>query len=230
MDHVDASPLVSFPHPRTARHMPLAGVLLGTLLLFGCGPDSPSPDTGGQSPPSSSAPLNIAGSPPTQAAVGESYSFTPQVSGGQGARNFTAQNLPPWANFDQSSGRISGTPGNGNVATYGGLRITVSDATGSATLGPFEVEVVGAGSANVTLSWQAPTERADGTPLNNLAGFTIFYGRSSSDLDSTIDLNNPGLSRYVVENLTGGSWYFSMTAFDQQGLQSSRSPTVEARL
>lgn len=233
MDHVNATPLVPVVRLRPRRFALLAGI---ALLTVGCGLDSQSPGvgnpppTGGQPPPSSPAPLNISGSPPTEAAVGESYSFTPEVSGGQGARTFSAQNLPPWANFDSSTGRVSGTPGNSNVARYGGIRITVSDTTGSATLGPFEVEVVGAGLANVTLSWQAPTERADGTPLSDLAGFRIFYGRSRNDLDTTIDLNNPGLSRYVVENLTRGNWYFAMTAYDRAGLQSSRSPTVEARL
>lgn len=83
---------------------------------------------------------------------------------------------------------------------------------------------------SVTLSWQAPTERADGTPLTDLAGFRIYYGTAREDLDTVIDLTNPGLSRYVVENLTAGTWYFAMTAYDQAGLQSSPSPTVEARL
>lgn len=83
---------------------------------------------------------------------------------------------------------------------------------------------------SVTLSWQAPTERADGTPLTDLAGFRIYYGAAREDLDMVIDLTNPGLSRYVVENLTAGTWYFAMTAYDQAGLQSSPSPTVEARL
>lgn len=85
-------------------------------------------------------------------------------------------------------------------------------------------------SFSVTLSWQAPTERADGSPLTNLAGFRIFYGTARENLSNTVDLNNPGLSRYVVENLSAGTWYFSMTAYDQTGLQSSPSPTVEARL
>ncbi len=256
MDHVNATPPVAVSHAPTRRGTTLAGVIFVTMLLFGCGgSDSQTPGTGSgpgitsgipgsanphptgwQPPPSSEAPpsneaqLSISGSPPTEAVVDERYSFTPQVSGGQGARNFSAQNVPRWANFDPSSGSISGTPGNSNMATYGGMRITVSDATGSATLGPFEVEVVGPGRANVTLSWQAPTERADGTPLNNLAGFRIFYGRSRNNLDTTIELRNPGLSRYVVENLRRGNWWFSMAAYDQTGLQSSRSPAVQTRL
>lgn len=83
---------------------------------------------------------------------------------------------------------------------------------------------------SVTLSWQAPTERADGSPLTDLAGFRIYYGDEREDLDVVIDLDNPGLSRYVVENLTAGTWYFSMTAYDGGGLQSSPSPTVSATL
>ncbi len=85
-------------------------------------------------------------------------------------------------------------------------------------------------SFSVTLSWQAPTERADGSPLTDLAGFRIYYGSEREDLDVVVTLDNPGLSRYVVENLTAGTWYFSMTAYDAAGLQSSPSPTVSATL
>jgi pyruvate/2-oxoglutarate dehydrogenase complex dihydrolipoamide acyltransferase (E2) component len=88
----------------------------------------------------------------------------------------------------------------------------------------------GASAAPAAPAAEAPTERADGTPLIGLAGFRILYGTTSGNLDRTIQLDNPGLSRYVVENLVQGTWYFAMTAYDQAGLQSSPSPAVQANL
>ena len=69
----------------------------------------------------------------------------------------------------------------------------------------------------------APTEREDGTPLTDLAGFRIFYGQDPEDLDVVVELTNPGLSSYLIEYLGLGTWYFTMTAFDDEGRESARS-------
>jgi hypothetical protein len=217
-------PLMNAPLFRVSRL--LCVLLSAALLLPACGGESDKSSTPG-------APaLSISGTPPSQAMVGQQYSFTPQASGGSGGLQFSAQNLPGWMSLQTSTGRLSGTPGSGDIAAFGNIRITVTDGVSSRTLGPFEIVVMApnSGSRSVTLSWQAPTERADGTPLIGLAGFRILYGTASGNLDRTIQLANPGLSRYVVENLMPGNWYFAMTAYDQAGLQSSPSPTVQANL
>ena len=126
----------------------------------------------------------------------------------------------------------------GSLLILGGLAVLLgacgSDSTtpsnGNTNPPPAAGEPPATGSFSVTLSWQAPTERADGTPLTDLAGFRIYYGSDREDLDAVIELDNPGLSRYVVENLAAGTWYFSMTAYDDANLQSSPSAVVEARL
>src|SRR5688572_7301592 len=44
--------------------------------------------------------------------VGLSYSFQPTASDPESdALTFSTENLPPWAAFDETTGRISGTPG-----------------------------------------------------------------------------------------------------------------------
>jgi len=80
------------------------------------------------------------------------------------------------------------------------------------------------GNGTATVSWIAPTEREDGTPLNNLAGFKVFYGQSQTQLSEVVVLNNPGLATYVVDSLQEQStWYFAMSAFDGDGRESARS-------
>ena len=71
-----------------------------------------------------------------------------------------------------------------------------------------------------------PTENADGSTLIDLAGYRIYYGRNASTLDQVVKLSNPGLSRYVIENLSPARWYFSMTSLNSSGVESTRSPTA----
>jgi Fibronectin type III domain len=70
------------------------------------------------------------------------------------------------------------------------------------------------------LSWMPPTENTDGSVLTDLAGYEIQYGRTSTELSETISLTNPSLNRYLVENLSPGTWYFALTAINSQGVHS----------
>lgn len=83
-------------------------------------------------------------------------------------------------------------------------------------------------SPTVTLSWQVPTERADGTPLTNLAGYNIHYGPASENYTNTIKVSNAGLTAYVVDNLAAGTYYFSISAYDSTGLESALSGEASA--
>jgi hypothetical protein len=78
-------------------------------------------------------------------------------------------------------------------------------------------------SGSATISWLPPTQRINGAPLTNLAGYQIRYGREPGALNNTIQLNNPGLTRYLVESLTPGTWYFALVAVDSRGLTSGIS-------
>lgn len=83
---------------------------------------------------------------------------------------------------------------------------------------------------SVTLTWTAPTQREDGTPLNDLAAYRIHYGRMSKIYDHSLRLDNPGILTYVVEDLSPGMWHFSLTAVDSDGLESDPSAEVRARV
>jgi hypothetical protein len=68
-------------------------------------------------------------------------------------------------------------------------------------------------SGTTTLSWNAPTTNADGTPLTDLAGYKVYYGTSSRNYSQTIDVGN--VTTYTVNNLTDGTiYYFATTAYD----------------
>ena len=78
----------------------------------------------------------------------------------------------------------------------------------------------------VTLSWQPPTENTNGTSISNLSGYRIYYGESPGNYTTSIQVANPGLTTYVVENLPPGQYYFSMTSYTSSGAESGFTAEV----
>jgi hypothetical protein len=80
------------------------------------------------------------------------------------------------------------------------------------------------GVTNVTLSWAAPTENTDGSPVGFLGGYRVYYGTASQQYTTTIDVANPGLTTYVIDNLEiGVTYYFALTAVSGAGVESALS-------
>ena len=80
---------------------------------------------------------------------------------------------------------------------------------------------VGFGSAS--LSWTPPTQNADGSVLTDLSGYRIYYGHESGNYPMSVQIDNPGIARYVVDNLTPNTYFFVLTAIDSNGLESEYS-------
>jgi len=140
-----------------------------------------------------------------------------------------------WVNDRGWQGKASGTESwkTGSIPLeMGENRITViaEDSSGATTSRSIVIKRESGRTGSVTLSWTAPTARTDGSPLTNLAGYKIFYGRMSGIYDYRIDINNPGIVAYVVENLVSGDWYFAMAAYDSAGLESDRSNEVRREI
>jgi hypothetical protein len=136
---------------------------------------------------------------------------------------FSATNLPTWASLDTTSGRISGTPGPNDAGLYESISITVADATHKVVTAPFSITVNPAapesGSGVASLQWETPPSKVDGEPLDDLAGYRILYGRSSSDLDHSVLITDPATTSYHFSTLTSGVWYFAVVAVSSNGLE-----------
>jgi hypothetical protein len=173
------------------------------------------------------SPPTITGTPSTSVAVGTAYSFQPT---GRDANNdpltYSITNKPSWASFSTSTGRLSGTPAAGNVGTTTGIAIRVSDGKATTSLPSFSLAVTQVATGNATLTWTAPTRNTDGSTLSNLSGFRIAYGTSATALNRTVEVRNPSVSTYVVENLSPGAWYFSVKSFTSSGSESAASNPV----
>ena len=83
-------------------------------------------------------------------------------------------------------------------------------------------------SSSVVLSWTAPSSRADNSylPLSELQGYRVYYGTSEDDLSMLVDLNDDTITEYSVDNLPSGSYYFAITAYDLDGMESGLSNVV----
>ncbi len=179
--------------------------------------------TEGPGEDSSNSPPVLQGFPANSVKIGESYSFQPAASDPDGdALSFDIQNKPGWANFDTATARFSGTPLLGDEGVYRDITITVSDGSDTSSL-IFLITVTSIGSASVTLSWTPPTENEDGTALTDLAGYNIYYGDAQGTYPNSIRIDNPGISTYVVGNLTPKTYYFVATAFNAFGVESQYS-------
>jgi Putative Ig domain len=208
-------------------------VVAGPLMLVGCGGDdddasvaAPAP-VEAPPPAASNSPPTISGAPGTSVTTGQRYTFVPVASDPDGdTLGFSVENMPAWATFDTTTGRLSGTPAAADVGSYAGIRIVANDATHSTGLSPFSIQVAAPAAAAVTgaatLSWVPPTENTDGTAVT-LRGYELRFGRSANVLDQTVALSNPSLNTYVVENLAAGTWFFALVAVSAEGISSEQS-------
>jgi hypothetical protein len=59
----------------------------------------------------------------------------------------------------------------------------------------------------------------DGSPLDDLAGYRILYGRSDDDLDKSVLIDSATTTSYEFNTLSRGIWYFSVVAVSACGLE-----------
>jgi hypothetical protein len=215
-------------------------VVATAMILSGCGGDeggggsttstgqpSTAPPPTSPPPTRNSAPV-ISGASMTAATVGSAYVFQPAGSDPDGdPLEYQIANKPAWASFDARTGRLSGTPSDGDVGTHANIVISVSDGTLSASLPPFSIAVSAAQAGAATLTWLTPTENTDGTALDDLAGFRIRYGRDPGAMTEVQSIPSPGITSAVVENLTHGTWYFTLSAYNRAGVESEPSNIVQ---
>jgi len=228
----------------TARTRALALTFLISLSLTACfdGDNRRAGSTTGSDPvaapanPTTSPPANppvtapnqaptISGTPLTAAKTNQSYSFQPTAVDPDGDTiTFNVSNKPAWASFDTKTGRLAGTPSSSSTGTFSGITIVAFDGTNNSQLGPFDITVTSTSTTgSATLSWQPPTENADGSPLTNLAGYMIRYGTRSDALTLELKIGNPGITSAMIEGLTPATWYFTVSAYTSTGVESMPS-------
>ena len=72
-------------------------------------------------------------------------------------------------------------------------------------------------AAQVTLAWDPNTQP-------EVTGYKIYWGTSSGTYTNSVDVGN--VTTYTVCGLNLGSYYFSVTAYDNDGHESTYSNVV----
>lgn len=89
-------------------------------------------------------------------------------------------------------------------------------------------------TGTVNLSWEAPTENTDGSPLTDLAGYKLYWGHDNNctDFPNELDLNDPSAVNHQLNvTLTQTTSYcFNITAYNVKGQESDPSNSAEKTL
>jgi len=85
-------------------------------------------------------------------------------------------------------------------------------------------------SNSVKLTWSPPTENTDSSPLQDLAGYKVYYGISANDLNTSYTISNPDASSTTVVGLTANTvYYFSVKAFNSKNIESDSSVIINKK-
>ena len=116
----------------------------------GAAPNGATPN--GVAPTGNNAPM-ISGNQTTAIDIGSAYAFTPTASDLDGDElTFSVRNQPSWADFDNTTGELSGQPELGSVGAYASIEISVSDGKAETALPIFAISVDQVGTVSTTLS------------------------------------------------------------------------------
>ena len=209
--------------------------LLAAAALAGCGGGGGSSSGLNSSVvPSSDAAKtpSIGGTPPTQATVGQLYSFTPTASDPNGLKlTFSIQNRPSWTTFDPSTGTLSGTPASSDIGTYSGIVVSVGNGKKAAALAAFSIQVTapppptisGTPASQVTAgqaySFVPGATGPAGSTLTfsaqNLPSWAAF-STSTGALSGTPSSSNVGTFSNIVITVSDGQASASLAAFSIQ--------------
>ena len=84
--------------------------------------------------------------------------------------------------------------------------------------------------ADISLNWQIPLSREDGSalPLDAIAGYDISYENSRQQI-TVITLNDPETNNHKINDLPPDDYQFAVFAFDTNNALSDPSPLASIR-
>ncbi len=83
-----------------------------------------------------------------------------------------------------------------------------------------------AGTGVAGLSWAKPTTNDDGSPMTNLAGYQVYFAQGTPVTlanSQSVAVLNPNQTSFELDQLAPGTYYFTVTAVNLQGAESSMS-------
>ena len=81
------------------------------------------------------------------------------------------------------------------------------------------------GTNSLMVGWIAPTTNEDGTPLEDLAGYRLYYGKGPGEYAYVADVSN-AYTEAEIGGLSTTTWYLTVTAYDYFGNESEYSNEI----
>ena len=83
-------------------------------------------------------------------------------------------------------------------------------------------------TGSASASWVPPTQNNNGSALTNLAGYRLYVSAETDPPGggTVIPITNAGITSYVVQGLSAGTWTFRVTAVTASGAESPSSNVV----
>ena len=88
-------------------------------------------------------------------------------------------------------------------------------------------------TATISLNWNAPTTRADNSPLvaSDIGGYEIYYYLDGSSInDGQVVTVDDGSTTYTTPPLNPGTYHFAIATYDTNQVYSDLSPPVTATI
>ncbi|WP_170111793.1 Ig-like domain-containing protein [Photobacterium frigidiphilum] len=187
----------------------------------------------------------LSGTPNTEIAQGESYSFIPQANDvDEDTLTFSITNRPAWLTFDESSGVLSGTANNADVGTYLNIEMSVSDGQETAALPAFAITVTNVNDAPTITGSPSThvnedetytfTPQVDDIDTNDALSFSIInkpswanFDVSTGTLSGTPTNNDVGLVSNIVISATDGEESVALPTFSITVSNVNDAPIAE---
>jgi hypothetical protein len=85
-----------------------------------------------------------------------------------------------------------------------------------------------AATGTASLSWLSPP--ANSTGKLEVEGYHIYFGSSAQDLTHVVNVESPGATSFVINNLPPGTWYFGIASYNAEKVESGMSAIVSAAI
>ncbi len=79
---------------------------------------------------------------------------------------------------------------------------------------------------STTLTWVAPTQNVNESPLTDLAGYVIRCWNQSGQLAEKRYTDDPSATTYTIDNLVPGIYHCAVSAVNKDGVESALSNIV----
>lgn len=148
-------------------------------------------------------------------AFSQTLSFTVETSTSGGSA------VVPRLTWSTTPAAASCTASNGWTGTKAAAGVELLAAINATT--SYTITCTWPGDRTAVVRWTRPTTNTDGTAYSNPGGFRIQYGSSATGLDTSAYVQDPAAVSWTSPQLTPGTWFFAVRAFNALGLESELS-------